>query len=227
MVSLIRNPLLFDLGLSFKHYQNLTAVNEYIQFLDKEFVLVMIMDYFDESLVLMKRLLCWEMDDILYLKLNERIDKEKNTLLTDDVKENVKRWNKADVLLFEYFNEAFWKKIENEGELFYKELAIFRERNGKIKRTCVTNETRLQTIYVKKQAKGYFIRRDLPIQLQSLCKKLVTSEKDYLQYLRVKQRERVTPLTVGPPKNSTEHEQEDKESWDLANDLVYEPVGLR
>lgn len=110
MVSLIRNPLLFDLGLSFKHYQNLTAVNEYIQFLDKEFVLAMIMDYFDESLVLMKRLLCWEMDDILYLKLNERIDKEKNTLLTDDVKENVKRWNKADVLLFEYFNEAFWKK---------------------------------------------------------------------------------------------------------------------
>ena len=115
---LIRNPLLYDLGLSFKYYQNLTAVNEYIQFLDKEFDLVMIMDYFDESLVLMKRLLCWQMEDILYLKLNERHDKEKDTVLTDDVRENVKRWNKADVLLFEHFNRSFWKKIENEGESF-------------------------------------------------------------------------------------------------------------
>ena len=99
----IRNPLLYDLGLSFKYYQNLPAVNEYIQFLDKEFDLVMIMDYFDESLVLMKRVLCWQMEDILYLKLNERQDKEKNTVLTNDVRENVKRWNKADVLLFESF----------------------------------------------------------------------------------------------------------------------------
>ncbi|KAL9981527.1 hypothetical protein ACROYT_G010237 [Oculina patagonica] len=115
---LTRNPLLHDLGLSFKYYQNHTAVNEYIQFLDKEFDLVMIMDYFDESLVLMKRLLCWEMDDILFLKLNERQDKEKDTILTDDVRENVKRWNKADVFLFEYFNKSFWEKIENEGENF-------------------------------------------------------------------------------------------------------------
>ena len=47
---------MFDLGLSFKYYQNFTAINKYIQFLDKEFDLVMIADYFDESLVLMKRL---------------------------------------------------------------------------------------------------------------------------------------------------------------------------
>ena len=107
---LTRNPLLYDLDLSFKYYQNLTAVNEYIQFLDKEFDLVMIMDYFDESLVLMKRLLCWQMEDILYLKLNERQDKEKDTILTDDVRENVKRLKKADVLLFEYFHKSFRKK---------------------------------------------------------------------------------------------------------------------
>ena len=97
---LTRNPLLHDLGLSFKYYQNLTAVNEYIQSLDKEFDLVMIMDYFDESLVLMKRLLCWHKEDILYLKLNERQDKEKDIVLTENVREKVKRWNKADVLLF-------------------------------------------------------------------------------------------------------------------------------
>lgn len=226
LVYLIRNPLLYDLGLSFKYYQNLTAVNEYIKFLYKEFDLVMIMDYFDESLVLMKRLLCWKMDDILYLKLNERQDKEKNTILTDDVKENIKRWNKADVLLFDYFNKSFWKKIENEGEDFYKELAIFRERNSQIKRECVTNKTRLQTIYKGKKAKGYFIKGDLQSEERTVCQKLITSEINYLKYLRVKQQERtiMTSPTVKPPKTDTEHEHDDKEPWDLARDLVYEPV---
>ena len=210
---LVRNPLLYDLGLSFKYYQNLTAVNEYIQFLDKEFDLVMIMDYFDESLVLMKRLLCWQMEDILYLKLNERQDNEKDTVLTDDVRENVKRWNKADAVLFEYFNKSFWKKIENEGENFYKELAIFRERKSNIKRACVTNETRLQTVYAGKRVKGYSIRTDLPGRLQTLCKKLTESEISYLAYLRKKHNQRLE-----------KEMEEDKETWDLEQDLVYKPV---
>ena len=210
---LVRNPLLYDLGLSFKYYQNLTAVNKYIQFLDKEFDLVMIMDYFDESLVLMKRLLCWQMEDILYLKLNERQDKEKDTILTDDVRENVKRWNKADVLLFEYFNKSFWKKIENEGENFYNELTIFRERKSEIKRACVTNETRLQTVYARKRVKGYSVRTDLPRGLQTLCEKLTISENSYLAHLRKKHDQRLE-----------KEMEEDKETWDLGQDLVYEPV---
>ena len=69
-----RNPMMFDLGLSQKYFQNYTAVTNYINFLNKEFDLVMIMDYFDESLILLKRLLCWEIDDILHVKVNEKND---------------------------------------------------------------------------------------------------------------------------------------------------------
>lgn len=89
----------FHLGLSYRYFQNYTAVKNYIKFLNKEFDLVMIMDYFDESLVLLKRLLCWEIDDILYVKLNERKDNEKATRLSGSVQDNIRRWNKADVLL--------------------------------------------------------------------------------------------------------------------------------
>ena len=210
---LVRNPLLYDLGLSFKYYQNLTAVNEYIQFLDKEFDLVMIMDYFDESLVLMKRLLCWQMEDILYLKLNERQDKEKDTVLNDDVRENVKSWNKADVLLFEYFNKSFWRKIENDGESFYKELTIFRERKSEIKRACVTNETSLQRVYAGKLVKGYSIRTDLPKGLQTICEKMTISENSYLAYLRKKH-----------DQGLEKEMEEDEETWDREQDLVYESV---
>ena len=109
-ISFIRNLMTFDLGLSHRYFQNYTAVKNYIKFLNKEFDLVMIMDYFDESLVLLKRLLCWEIDDILYVKLNERKDNEKATRLSGSVQDNIRRWNKADVLLFNYFNELFGKK---------------------------------------------------------------------------------------------------------------------
>lgn len=134
-------------------------------------------------------------------------------VLTNDVRENVKRWNKADVLLFEYFNKSFWKKIENEGENFYKELAIFRERKSDMKRACVTNESRLQTMYARKLVKGYSIRTDLSKRLQTFCEKLTMSENLYLAYLRRKHEERLE-----------KEMKEDKETWDLEQDLVYEPV---
>ncbi|KAJ7388715.1 hypothetical protein OS493_035993 [Desmophyllum pertusum] len=153
------------------------------------------------------------MDDILFLKLNERQDEEKDTILTNDVRENIKRWNKADVLLFEYFNKSFWDKIENEGENFYKELATFRARKSEIKRACVTNETHLQTVYAAKRVKGYSIRSDLPKGLKTLCNKFTISENAYLAYLRGKHNERLEKDV-----------DEDKESWDLSKDLVYEPV---
>lgn len=223
---LIRNPLLHDLGLSFKFYQNLTAVNEYIQFLDKEFDLVMIMDYFDESLVLMKRLLCWNMDDILYLKLNDRQEEEKNVALNSDIRENIKRWNKADVLLFDHFNKSFWKRIEKEGDTFEEELATFRQRATKIKQSCVTNETGLQFLYAGKYVKGYNLKHDLPEELRRLCEKMTMSENTYLKYLRGKQKKKMRLNEMGP-QNYTElgrEMKEDKETWDSASDLVYEPV---
>ena len=225
---LIRNPLLHDLGLSFKFYQNLTAVNEYIQFLDKEFDLVTIMDYFDESLVLMKRLLCWNMDDILYLKLNDRQEEERNVALNSDIRENIKRWNKADVLLFDHFNKSFWKRIEKEGDTFEQELATFRQRATKIKQSCVTNETGLQFLYAGKYVKGYNLKHDLPEELRRLCEKMTMNENTYLKYLRGKQKKRMRLIEMGP-QNYTElgrEMKEDEETWDSASDLVYEPVKL-
>ena len=71
----------------------------------------MIMDYFDESVVLLKRLLCWELDDIPYFKSNERQDNERAVCLSDEVKDKIKRLNAADDLLFQYFNQTFSHKI--------------------------------------------------------------------------------------------------------------------
>lgn len=219
MTYLARNPMMFDLGLSFEYFQNLSAVTEYIQFLDKEFDLVMIMDYFDESLVLMKRLLCWEIDDIVYVKLNERLDKAKAGRLSESVQENIKRWNKADVLLFNHFNKTFWSKVKNEGPSFYEDLGAFRQRKEETRRLCLTNDVRHQRAYHDKFVKGYSIRKDLKPSSKALCENLVRMENSFLEYLRNKRTEKLR--NAGLEKETTIKQES---GWDAAKDLQYEPV---
>lgn len=222
MTYLARNPMMFDLGLSLEYFQNLSAVNEYIQFLDREFDLVMITDYFDESLVLMKRLLCWEIDDIVYVKLNERLDKEKARGLSESVQENIKRWNKADVLLFDHFNKTFWRKVKNEGPSFYEDLAVFRQRKDDVRRLCLTNKARRQRAYHDKFVKGYSLRKDLQTSTKALCENLVRMENSFLEHLRKKRTEEIR--NAGLEKQTSIKKET---GWDAAKDLRYEPVKTR
>ena len=214
-----RNPMMFDLGLSQKYFQNYTAVTKYINFLNKEFDLVMIMDYFDESLILLKRLLCWEIDDILHVKVNERLDKEKASNLSDRVKENIKRWNKADVLLFTYFNATFWEKIEMEGSGFYEDLSAFRERRLKLQQMCFENGTgAVQQVFKGKIVKSYFTRNDLNSSFKFLCNRVIKTENGYLHELR---RKRKKELESELEKQTRI---DDSTSWNVAKDLQYVPV---
>ena len=183
------NPMSFDLGLDDTFYQNVTAIKEYIAFLEKEFDLVMISDYFDESVVLMKRLLCWEFDDILYIKANKRIDKERAVKLSEDTIENIKRWNKADVLLYQHFNQTFWRKIELEGEDFYNDLATFRHKKAEITRLCLTNETSDQLWVPRshKYVKVSTLKQNLSGETKEKCEAMTRFDLPYVQQLREKQ----------------------------------------
>lgn len=47
-------------------------VQETINELDMQLDFVMITEYFDESLVMLQNIMCWSMDDVVYLKKNFR-----------------------------------------------------------------------------------------------------------------------------------------------------------
>ena len=179
----------------------------------------MIMEYFDESLVMMKRILCWEMDDILYVKLNERQNKEKATSLSAEVKENIRRWNKADVLLFNYFNETFWRKVTLEGPGFFEDLSAFRRRKQEIKQLCL-NGSRLENTFGRKYVKGYTLRNDLDLSSEVLCESLVRKEIDFLAYLRKKREAKLQKLQLVDEGNKITNET----GWDMESDLRYVPI---
>ncbi|EPY80181.1 pescadillo isoform 1-like protein [Camelus ferus] len=68
----LRNLLFFDLGYDSDLDPSSPQVQEHILEVERRFHLVLLQEYFDESLVLLKDLLCWELEDVLYFKLNAR-----------------------------------------------------------------------------------------------------------------------------------------------------------
>ena len=219
---LVRNPMSFELGLDYRFYQNITAIKEYIAFLEREFDLVMISDYFDESVVLMKRLLCWEYDDILYFKANKRIDKERAVDLSEDAKQNIKRWNKADVLPYQYFNQTFWRKIQLEGEDFYNDLATFRHKKAEMTRLCLTNVTSNQLYFprIQKYVKVSHLKQNLSGETKEKSETMTRFESPHFQYLREKQQFKFEGnFRAGPGKDDQR-----SLSWNVASELRYVPV---
>ncbi|KAK3577749.1 hypothetical protein CHS0354_015787 [Potamilus streckersoni] len=129
------NKMSFDLGLPPSQFENITYINNYVQELDKDFALVMILEYFDESLVLMKRYLCWELQDIIYLPLNS-IGEVKYPMLTFEDEKNLRKFNFADFQLYEYFQNIFGQKVQAEGPLFFQEVKHFKLIQQKVKNYC-------------------------------------------------------------------------------------------
>ena len=160
-------------------------VRNCIRLLQQEFDLVMLMEYFDESLVLLKRRFCWKIQDILYFKLNERRDEEKGNL-TSDTREQIRKWNWGDALLYEAFNNTLWKMIAQEGPEFYNDLALFRKQKEAIKKACLQEGNYLTQPFRGKIVQGYALQTNISKELSETCRKMIMNEVPYMQYLRKK-----------------------------------------
>ncbi len=137
-MNLIQNGMLYDLGYDFLEFGNETVVRKVVDTLARELDLVMLMEYFDESLVLLMREFCWGMDDILYIKMNQM--KYKRQTLTEKVKSKIRAWNHADVVLYERFNRTFWQKVKRHGKGFWEDVKEFKRRNLEMFRICGPRE---------------------------------------------------------------------------------------
>ena len=114
------------------------SVDEKIKSLSDEMDLVMINEYFDESLILLKRCLCWDFSDMVYVA--QLIRKKSSRIhITPDLARRMREWNHADVKLYQHFNETLWERVRDYGPAFQRDLRILRERNADISRQCLAN----------------------------------------------------------------------------------------
>ena len=129
-----KNNQMFDMGLDHEHHKDDDIVSAYIDKLEAELDLVLITEYYDESLLLLKSCLCWDTADILYVSKNMR---PPPTPVSESLRKKLRQWNSVDVKLYKHFNNSLWNKIREYGPNFQTDLAKFREHLKEVFDECV------------------------------------------------------------------------------------------
>ena len=175
-----RNGQMFDFIADNEIHTNNKTVDYVIKRLDVKLDLVLIMEYFDESLVLLKNLMNWEFRDIMYVTKNERA---KHSSLTDAQREEIRKWNAADVKLYDHFNKTLWRKISEYGGAFQEDLRTFRKLLKENHRACVIDAQ-------AKARKGQKLLRVAHVTANNsvFCKRLVSENYETVKLIMTRQR---------------------------------------
>ncbi|KAI4832476.1 hypothetical protein KUCAC02_015443 [Chaenocephalus aceratus] len=193
----LKNLLFFDFGQDNTLDADDQRVEDSIRVIAERFDLVMLMEHFEESLILLKDALCWEMDDILFFKLNSRM---KSTVpkLTPELREKALQWNSIDWKLYKHFNLTFWEKVEAYGRKQMEEdVEELRRRNAELVKICIEGGHSVEAGSIhdaamqpwqpvgEKSIEGYNLNRNVDKAYEELCRKMLTPEIQYLTDLGV------------------------------------------
>lgn len=122
----------YDLGLPLKSASNPSEIDRFIDMVDRQFHLIMVVEYFDESLIILRDMLGWSDNDILSFAVNFR--QQKTTEISgaakagvdlEDTPENrANLYNKfpADTKLYLHFKKKLFNIIEANKDYINKEV---------------------------------------------------------------------------------------------------------
>ena len=104
-----------------------------------------------ESLVLLKNLFCWTLEDILFLPMHVRGDVRRvSQSRVEAVREQIEAYNYADMELYRYYNTTLWKRIRTQPDhgQFWRDVRKLREMLSDLESRCGAN-TQLGERYVE------------------------------------------------------------------------------
>ncbi|XP_035686079.1 galactose-3-O-sulfotransferase 2-like isoform X2 [Branchiostoma floridae] len=124
--TLSKNFMAYDLGFPPGLFDDRSSVDEFVQKIAREIDLVLILEHFSESLVLLRRMMCWTLKDILYNVSPKNLKEyRKPTTENASLVEAHRRWSNVDYILYDYFNATLWQKIQDENNDFHQEVRHF------------------------------------------------------------------------------------------------------
>lgn len=188
----LKNLLFFDFGQDNTLDPDDPRVEESIRLIAERFHLVMLMEHFEESLILLKDTFCWDMDDILFFKLNSRKESTVSKL-SPEMRAKALQWNGADWKLYKYFNLTFWERVEAYGrERMARDVAELRRRNAEMAEICIEGGHSVAAGSIHDEAMqpwqpigektimGYNLNINIDAAHKELCRKMLTQEIQYL-----------------------------------------------
>lgn len=153
-------------------------IDAYISKIDKEFQFIIISEKFDESMVMMKRLLRWETSDVLYVDKNV-YGKMTNTrkILPEEDKEKIRQFLYLDTALYNFAVDKYNKLAAEAGEDFVKEVENFKSMRENVKNFCVNSKAQSMLIPTSKWYAEFTVTKED-------CKMYEKHEKDLIQKQR-------------------------------------------
>lgn len=186
--SLTKNSMAMDFGFpSGFHVTDKMKIENYLKYLDTKFSLVTILEYFDESMVLLKRELHWHLEDILYIPLNvynHPTIKDLNISLND--RKKFQDRNFLDVAIYRFFKEKFIKVMTALGSDFQDEVRHFQRVRQEVENHCTSETKRKKPLQIEKSV---WNRRF--VVSGNDCERMLTSELTFIDMIRALMREKL------------------------------------
>uniref|UniRef100_G3MR89 Galactose-3-O-sulfotransferase n=1 Tax=Amblyomma maculatum TaxID=34609 RepID=G3MR89_AMBMU len=180
------NQMSFDLGFDIEQVDNMSAIQTFLEHVDTVFDLVMVAERINESLVLLRHLLCWDMDDVVVFRLNARQEHFRRPMKAT-LADELRSLNAADTMLYAYFVRRFEQRVQAFGrERLQKELTLLEQRTQFWYRRCVEQE-----VPADKRKKNVFSEKVLTLQLRDeddpVCYRMTEVETLFTKQLRFRQ----------------------------------------
>ncbi|XP_005095576.1 galactose-3-O-sulfotransferase 2-like [Aplysia californica] len=181
--SYTNNRQSIDLGFDYRHYRfnDTNYIKSFVANVEKYFDLVLITDYFDESLVLLKRLLRWTTQDILFFKKHNQ--GHPRLSVSPQQMEQHKRHSMADRALYDHFLPIFKALVSKHPDLM-GEVEEFRQVLAKVGEFCGSTDRNWKQLII---LAGRWT--DQVSILRSKCKWLKLDEVSFTNHLKAKETE--------------------------------------
>lgn len=114
------------------------------------FLMVGITERFDESIVILKRVL--DLESVFYARTNENPKRPKVREISSENIEKIKHYNQLDLALYAYANELLDAKIHQLGQVFQDEYQQFQQENDRLNREAASWKGHLSTSLKKSQS---------------------------------------------------------------------------
>ena len=131
---LFHNSMSFDLGLrTSPKIEDAEAILNRFSDPKTGFSMVLISEYLDESLIVMRRKFCWDLDDIVTYSL--KVNDMSRPRFTESQSQAILEFNLMDAILYDHFNRTLWDEIGKIPD-FYKELEVLRTVRASMRGRC-------------------------------------------------------------------------------------------
>ena len=177
------NRMSIEYGFPKKLFEkyNQTEIDTYLNKLNTEFKVILIAEYMEESVIIMRRFLNWKTSDIIYLDQNIAHNKNETRLSRTFDRDFYKSYAKLDYALYDFFYKRMREHIRHEGADFDDELINFQELRKMVAEYCKQNEVHSPLLI---DATRWNERFNIT---KATCHELQRGEMAFIQQIRLRQ----------------------------------------